>query len=84
MTREEMLQTLAIWIGEITERLPPALTFDTDLVRDLRLDSLALAELGSRVRVRYRVRILPSELTDALRVGAMIDLVRARLDRPRD
>ena len=83
MTREEMLHTLEVWIGEITERVPPALTFDTDLVRDLRLDSLALAELGSRLRVRYHVRLLPSELIDALRVGTMIDLVRERLDHPK-
>lgn len=79
MTREVMLQTMAEWIGDITERIPPHLTFDTDLVKDLALDSLALAELGARVRLQYHVQLRPAEMATALRVGAIIDLVQDKL-----
>ena len=79
MTREAMLQTLAEWVSEITEQAPPRLTFDTDLVKDLALDSLALAELGARMRLRYKVHLRASEIANELRVGAIIDLVRDKL-----
>jgi acyl carrier protein len=79
MTRDEMLRTLAAWIGEITERDAPALTEATHLVGDLGLDSLALAELGSRVRVRYRVQLRPTEVAGALQAGALVDLVMSKV-----
>lgn len=78
MTRDEMLVTLAVWIGEITEQPPPRLTADTDLVGDLALDSLALAELGARLYLCHKVRLRPTELANALRAGALVDLVRER------
>jgi len=81
VTRDEMLVMLAGWIGEITQRNPPRLTDGTHLVGDLGLESLALAELGSRLRLHYRVRLRPTEVAGALRAGALVDLVRDKLDR---
>jgi acyl carrier protein len=71
-----MLQTPAEWTGEITGKAPPHLTFDTDLTRNLALDSLALAESGARVRLRCEVHLRASELSNALKVGVIIDLVQ--------
>jgi acyl carrier protein len=82
MTTETLLKVLAEWIGEITEQPPPHLTNDTDLVKDLALDSLAMAELGARVWLRYRVHVRSSEVANAPRVGALVDLVQTRLQRP--
>jgi acyl carrier protein len=79
MNREEMIQTLATWIGEITEQAPPRLTAGTDLLKDLALDSLALAELGARVRMRFHVHIRPGELANTMQVGALVDLVQDKL-----
>lgn len=78
MTRPELVAQLAGWIGDITGDAP-ALADDTDLVADLGLDSLALAELASRLRRATGVRLKPGELRQDLRVGAIVDLVMARL-----
>ena len=46
---------------------------------DLGLDSLGLAELAARVRTTYQVRLRASEVAADLRVGALVDLLKARL-----
>ncbi|MBM3270335.1 MAG: hypothetical protein FJZ01_22095 [Candidatus Sericytochromatia bacterium] len=79
MTREELLQLLAAWVGDITDAAPPPITPETDLVRDLGLDSLALAELAAKARMRFKVRIRPGELAADLRAGAVADLLLSRL-----
>lgn len=79
MTREELLELLAAWVGDITEADPPAITDRTDLVKDLGLDSLALAELAAKARMRFKVRIRPGELVADLRAGAVADLLLSRL-----
>jgi 1-acyl-sn-glycerol-3-phosphate acyltransferase len=55
-------------------RLPPALTLDTDLERDLGLDSLARLELLARLE-----RLFDTQLPEAMMVGAETprDLLRA-------
>jgi adenylosuccinate lyase len=50
MTRPELLNRLAVWIGKITEADKPTLADASHLVEDLGLDSLALAELAARTR----------------------------------
>jgi acyl carrier protein len=79
MTREELTAEASRWIGEILDRDPPPLRDDTDLVRDVGLDSLGLAELAARVRSRHRIRLRPSELRNDLRVGPLIHLVLSRI-----
>jgi acyl carrier protein len=81
MTRETLMEKLAGWIAEVVEEeAPPPLTAETHLVDDLGLDSLALAELAAKVRLGLQVRLRPGELRADLRVGALVDLVLARLD----
>ena len=79
MTDEELIARLAGWIGEINDTAPPAITRETDLMSDLGLDSLGLAELAARVRTTYQVRLRASEVAADLRVGALVDLLKARL-----
>lgn len=79
MTRDEMLADLATWIGEITESDPPVLTEETDLVKDLGLDSLALAELAAKLRRRFQIKLRPGELRTDLRVGRLADFVMERI-----
>ena len=79
MTREDMIRLLGQWIGEITEKAPPKLGPDTDLTKDLSLDSLSLAELGARLRTHCQVRIRPGEMAHNLKVGALIDLIEDKL-----
>lgn len=81
MTRDELRAALATWVGEITEAAPPALTDQTDLVKDLGLDSLAIAELAARTRRQLKVKVAASDLVQDLRVGALVDLVLARLPK---
>lgn len=79
MGRDELRRTLADWIGEILEGAAPALDDATDLVADLALDSLALAELAARLRATFKIRLKPGELAADLRVGKVLDLVMSRL-----
>jgi acyl carrier protein len=79
VTRAELMQRIAGWIGDILESEPPALDDDTDLVRDLGLDSLALAELAAKSRTALKIKVRPAELAADLRVGKLVDLLLARL-----
>lgn len=79
MTREELIQELSTWIAEITDGPAPALTDATDLVADLGLDSLALAELAAKLRLRLKIRLRPGELVGKLQVGQVVDLVLSKL-----
>lgn len=79
MTRDDLKQELARWIAEITEEEPPVLDEGTDLVLDVGLDSLALAELAAKLRVSLKVKLRPGELRNDLRVGSLLDLIQARL-----
>ena len=79
MTRDELLATMAAWIAEITETEVAAITPETHLVNDLGLDSLALAELAGKLRVRLQIKLKPGEIRGDLRAGAVADVVLARL-----
>lgn len=79
MTRDELMHDLARWIGQITESDPPALVSETDLVKDLGLDSLALAELAAKLRLRFKIKLRPGELRTDLRAGTLCDFVLARM-----
>ncbi len=79
MTRADLLKQLAEWVGDIADTDPPEITSDTHLVQDLGLDSLALAELAAKARMRFKVRIRPGELVADLRAGAVADLLLSRL-----
>ena len=62
--------------GQITVR---SLAEGTDLVADVGLDSLALAELAARMRMRWKIKIRPGELRTDLRVGPIVDFVLGKL-----
>ena len=79
MTRDELLATMSTWIAEITEGEAPVLTPETHLVHELGLDSLALAELAGKLRVRMKVKLKPGEIRNDLRAGAVADVVLSRL-----
>jgi acyl carrier protein len=79
MTKDELLAEATRWIGEILERDPPPITPDSDLVRDVGLDSLGLAELAARLRSRHQIKLRPGELRNDLRVGPLLDLVLERI-----
>ncbi len=79
MTRDALVAELASWIGEIAETAPPVLGDETDLVKDLGLDSLALAELAAKLRLRHKIRLRPGELVGKLQVGQVVDLVLAKI-----
>ncbi len=79
MTREEILQQLSEWVGDITDSPPPPITAQTHLQQDLGLDSLALAELAAKLRMRFKVKLRPGELVNDLRAGAVADFVLSRL-----
>jgi acyl carrier protein len=79
MTRTELTGLLAGWIALITDADPPVLAEDTDLVRDLGLDSLALAELAAKLRSTLKIRVRPGELAADLRVGKILDFIQSRL-----
>lgn len=79
MTREELIADLAYWIGDITESDAPTLTEETDLVKDLGLDSLALAELAAKMRRKFQIKLRPGELRTDLRVGRVVDFVLERM-----
>ena len=79
MTKDKLLGLMATWIGEITEADAPLLAADTHLVNDLGLDSLALAELAGKLRVRLKVKLKPGEIRGDLHAGALADVVLAKL-----
>ena len=78
MTRPELLDRVADWIGEITEGAKPELSDQTHLVEDLGLDSLALAELAARMRRELGIKLKPGELRTDLRAGAVADFILAK------
>ena len=67
MNKQELLVTMSAWIAEITEGEPPVVTAETHLVHELGLDSLALAELAARLRMRLKVKLRPGEIRSDLR-----------------
>jgi len=79
MARDELKALLTQWVGEILEQAPPALTDETDLMVDLGLDSLAVAELASKLRQKLKVKLVAGDIAQDLRVGPLLDLVLKRL-----
>ena len=79
MTRAELIADFASWIADITDKPAPELRDETDLVEDLGLDSLALAELAAMVRKKFKIKLRPGELQDRLKVGLLVDVVLERL-----
>lgn len=79
MSRDDLRALLAQWVGEILEQPPPALTDQTDLMKDLGLDSLAVAELASKLRQKLKVKVVAGDVAQDLRVGPLLDLVHQRL-----
>jgi acyl carrier protein len=79
VNREELKKLLGSWIADITGEPPPALTDETDLVKDVGLDSLALAELGAKLRLQFKIKLRPGELVRDLRVGTVLSVVLAKL-----
>ncbi len=80
VSREDLLRQLGQWIAEIREEdesITPS--EEADLVDDLHLDSLGLAELRSKVARLYHVRLKPQDLSGSLKVGRLADLVLGQM-----
>ena len=72
------LQVKSVLAGKL-DKPASAIRLDDDLLVDLGLDSLSLAELILRVEEIAGMRIPGNDLLDATTVGDLVDLVAKRL-----
>jgi acyl carrier protein len=76
MTRAEILALLAeIAAGKLDRTA--AISEDTRLVEDLRLDSLALLTLAIEVENRFRLRLDDAGVAGVETVGELVDVIAA-------
>jgi acyl carrier protein len=75
----DLLPLLSQWIAEIVDAPMPALSAETDIVKDAGLDSLALTQLAARVRQRFHVQMRAVEFSNDLRLGRLAALVAERI-----
>ena len=71
-------EKLAALVGDVLESEVSTLTDQLDLIGDMGLDSMNLAELSVRVRDEFGVEIRPRDLSKDSSVGALIDLITER------
>ncbi len=72
MTRDELLPGLCEIIRELVDE-PPELTAETEFVKDLGLDSLAVMRLLERVEDRYDVLVPINLIADIHTLGDFSD-----------
>ncbi len=82
MERDDIRRTLHRIFEEETDNKVDALTDATNLAAQYDLDSVDMVSLIMHVEGRFRVRLTHDELVGATTVGALIDLIRAKLPRP--
>jgi acyl carrier protein len=80
-SKDEVRALLLSWIADMLHKSVDALGplgDDVDLLNDIGLDSLSLAELSSKARHQLGIKVRPGELEDT-RLGAIITLVWQRV-----
>ncbi|MDB5389772.1 MAG: acpP 5 [Planctomycetaceae bacterium] len=82
MDREELRATLVELFNEDTGQSLSSLADNVHLVADLGLDSVDTVSLVMQVERHYRIRMTHEELSDALTVGSMLDLITSKLVAP--
>jgi acyl carrier protein len=82
MGREEVRGILKGIFEEETGEILAALPDDMRIVEELGLDSVDVVSLIMRVEQKFRVRISHAELAEMASIGALLDLVQAKVNRP--
>jgi acyl carrier protein len=80
MNREPIRGVLQTIFEEETGESLPALNDDAVLAHDFAFDSVDLVSLLMRVESHFHVRLTNAELTESRTVGALIDLVHAKVN----
>lgn len=79
MNREPIRDSLKTIFEEETGESLAALNDDAVLAQDFAFDSVDLVSLLMRVESHFHVRLTNAELTESRTVGALIDLVAAKV-----
>lgn len=79
MNREPIRDSLKTIFEEETGESLTALNDDAVLAQDFAFDSVDLVSLLMRVESHFHVRLTNAELTESRTVGALIDLVAAKV-----
>lgn len=80
MYREELRRTLLELYNEETGRSVAMLGDNVHFVADLGLDSVDTVSLVMQVERHFRIRMTHDEISDALTVGTMLDLIACKID----
>jgi acyl carrier protein len=79
MSRDELRSTLSILLEEEMGETYPQLEDERDLREGLGLDSVDVVGLVMRIEREYHIRLTMEELQEVKSVGAMLDLLEAKL-----
>lgn len=82
MNREQIRGVLKTIFEEETGETVAALRDEDVLAKDFALDSVDMVGLLMRVEGHFHIRLTNAELVESPTVGALIDLVRAKLEAP--
>ncbi|MGH7191970.1 MAG: acyl carrier protein [Candidatus Saccharimonadales bacterium] len=82
MNREQIRGVLHTIFEEETGETVASLSDQDVLAKDFALDSVDMVGLLMRVEGHFHVRLTNTELADSPTVGALIDLVRAKIEAP--
>lgn len=82
MNREQIRGVLQAIFEEETGETLAALRDEDVLAKDFALDSVDMVGLLMRVEGHFHVRLTNAELAESPTVGALIDLVRAKIEVP--
>jgi len=83
-SRDDLRATLSHLLEEEMGEPYPDLDDGRDLREGLGLDSVDVVGLVMRVEREFHVRLSMEELQDVKSVGAMLDLLQAKLAAPRE
>lgn len=84
MNRERIRGVLLTIFEEETGETLAALPDESVLAKDYALDSVDMVGLLTQVEEHFQVRLTNTELAENQTVGALIDLVRAKLEVSQD
>ena len=68
-------------ISAVTGRAPEEMTLETDLARDVGIDSIKAIEIAVNIERKYKVRVRDEEVAKITTVGQTVDIVRDALNR---